>query len=506
VLFAYGSRMTPTPRAPLWFAFALVALCGACSGGGEDGLDGGGGAGGALGNVGYGGGPTGVGGFQHGGAWGSGSGGSCPPAPVLSCGPDACGDGVRTSCKTAAQPGGCATVPFTEACDGADFGGATCVSLGFGSGTLGCSATCGYDTNRCSECLPAPGVARCGPAPVSAAPYQATLAASDAEVALAWLQIDADDRPSLRFARLSPALDLISATKIDDDTVEGGRVIDLYGKGTQAYLSVAALPSGWLVAGWAEPELFIHAIDAAGHPVARTVIGHGDALLDQIGAPTLVSRPNAAPLLLWQTGNTLHVFPVAADGRSVSPQVDIELGDEYPNSAAFTGGSVYLASYAVSDDLPRTRVRRLAPDGGVLSTFDALVGLEQYGVALVDGAEDLRVVLSTKKDDAHPIVVMQRLSTTGASVGSPVELGAHPDYEDGKGVAIGGETISLLRGPGLGLARVGAAGALLTPAYPITVRVNEAPRWFAIVRRGPDAVAAWFGVSEEGLRVARLTP
>lgn len=44
-----------------------------------------------------------------------------------------------------------------ETCDGTDFGGATCVSQGFGSGTLACAPDCGsFDTSGCStdECSP----------------------------------------------------------------------------------------------------------------------------------------------------------------------------------------------------------------------------------------------------------------------------------------------------------------------------------------------------------------
>jgi hypothetical protein len=48
-----------------------------------------------------------------------------------------CGDGVVN------RPG--------ELCDGADFGGRTCDSLGLGGGTLGCTATCGLNTAECAS-------------------------------------------------------------------------------------------------------------------------------------------------------------------------------------------------------------------------------------------------------------------------------------------------------------------------------------------------------------------
>ena len=52
-------------------------------------------------------------------------------------GPPVCGDGEINQ--------------TSEACDGADFGGATCESLGLGPGTLACSSSCTFDTNGCAE-------------------------------------------------------------------------------------------------------------------------------------------------------------------------------------------------------------------------------------------------------------------------------------------------------------------------------------------------------------------
>jgi hypothetical protein len=56
--------------------------------------------------------------------------------------PPRCGDGVRN------EP--------SEACDGADLGGATCQSVGFLGGTLACGADCTFDASACT------GVPRCG--------------------------------------------------------------------------------------------------------------------------------------------------------------------------------------------------------------------------------------------------------------------------------------------------------------------------------------------------------
>jgi hypothetical protein len=49
-----------------------------------------------------------------------------------------------------------------ESCDGVDLGGASCVSEGFGSGTLACGAGCGFDTSACvAAAFPATGQTVC---------------------------------------------------------------------------------------------------------------------------------------------------------------------------------------------------------------------------------------------------------------------------------------------------------------------------------------------------------
>ena len=55
-----------------------------------------------------------------------------------------CGNGVRDA-------------GIGEVCDGSDVGVETCASLGFTSGTLACSASCGFDTSSCGPAVCAPG-------------------------------------------------------------------------------------------------------------------------------------------------------------------------------------------------------------------------------------------------------------------------------------------------------------------------------------------------------------
>jgi aqualysin 1 len=49
-----------------------------------------------------------------------------------------CGNGIRES---------------GEACDGSQLGGQTCTGLGFGGGTLSCSASCAYNTSACTAAM-----------------------------------------------------------------------------------------------------------------------------------------------------------------------------------------------------------------------------------------------------------------------------------------------------------------------------------------------------------------
>lgn len=99
---------------------------GGTNAGGTGGTDGGGGSAGNAGTDGGGGSAGADGGAGSAGAGGTaGSGGN----------PGVCGDGVQSG---------------TESCDGQDFAGRTCGSLGFDSGNLLCTAMCRLDTSQCT--------------------------------------------------------------------------------------------------------------------------------------------------------------------------------------------------------------------------------------------------------------------------------------------------------------------------------------------------------------------
>lgn len=150
-----------SPRA---FVIGLVATALSC-GGGDLGGPGTGAAGTSAGGRGGAGG-TSAGGMAGGGSGGTtgaggGSGGAINGAAGRSSGafctyPESarclgqCGDGVRGNCYFYLGLGIDCSNSFTEWCDGADLGTATCASRGLGSGTLRCASDCGFDTSGCS--------------------------------------------------------------------------------------------------------------------------------------------------------------------------------------------------------------------------------------------------------------------------------------------------------------------------------------------------------------------
>ena len=175
-----------------------------------------------------------------------------------------CGNGVRDTCIRTASSDRCPRFSFTEPCDGNLNVGPYCTSLGFGSGSVACSATCSFDTSGCQECATVAAVAWCGPAPVTTAqPLAMAIGATDTDVGLVWSEQRQGEAPTLHFARLSPSLDLVAATTLADAAFASA----VGGLAVPPVLAVAPQPSGWTVAGYAAPDLFLHAIDATGQDI-----------------------------------------------------------------------------------------------------------------------------------------------------------------------------------------------------------------------------------------------
>lgn len=84
---------------------------------------------------------------------------ACAPTCTPSDPPTEVCDGQDNDCNGQVDDGvvceppavcGNGTVDTGEDCDGTDFAGATCTSLGFTGGTLACSATCQFDLTGCT--------------------------------------------------------------------------------------------------------------------------------------------------------------------------------------------------------------------------------------------------------------------------------------------------------------------------------------------------------------------
>ena len=63
---------------------------------------------------------------------------------------------VTPSARAVAQVCGNGVIEGTEACDGLDLGGQTCLTLGFDGGSLVCAGDCNFDTSGCSGIDPIP--------------------------------------------------------------------------------------------------------------------------------------------------------------------------------------------------------------------------------------------------------------------------------------------------------------------------------------------------------------
>jgi hypothetical protein len=488
-----------------WFGYMLLgatlAGCGDATLGSGIGVDGAadsgtgvaGGPGSASGVGGGAGRPSGVG-----GASGTGAEHPCfsrPPLENPNCLAPLCGTGAIDSCTLGAAFGACPELKATEVCDGADLGGRTCETRGFGSGTLRCAPDCAdLDWSGCKECSAIDStLLHCGDAPLSVTSIMVGIAATDTEVALAWMERDGADRPVLGFARLSPNLDVLSTSRVPDAS------LDLISS-----LQVAALPSGWVVAGRGDPDLVLHAFDAMGQPLQRSTV---DTYLGEVVQEdfTIAPRPDGGPLLVWFNENrTMRAAIVAADGRSTSAPVNLATG-ELANSApsvAWIGGAFYVAvvlQRPTNDH--QLHLKRVDGNGAVVAAFDALPGVIVWDPTLVARADDVRVVFDGPV--GPPVAGMdppwamqwQRFDAIGNAVGEPVRFPS--EFAWGRGVAFGADTSLLLLGFGerasLVSARLASDGHSVTPIRKFAGGNTIGESWgHAIVRRGSDVVVLWY--------------
>ena len=435
----------------------------------------------------------------------AGTGVSCSEPPPRNCGTALCGNGTRDTCQYSTGPGTCPMASFTEECDGTDFGAVNCVAWGFGSGTLTCSSECRVDFTTCRTCGAGPGIASCGVAPFTSDPSRMGIGANDTQVAVAWIQqLPFGSTPALYLSRLSPTLELIGTTHIDDAKL-GGSLENVV---------IAPLASGWVAAGWANSEVFVRGIDANGGDLGRLTVDTIDAN-DLLAMPMLASRPSGGPLLVWQSKTALKVAVVSPDGRSISTPRSLPSGGVVTgfDPAVYAGGAFYIAEL-VGQPFATTpqpiRIQRVEADGTPGTAVDALPGVTAWTASLVEGADDLRILyrgaVPGAASSSNQSVQFQRLNASGQPLlSAPVVIG---EAEGGwaTGTAFGGDTavVSAKIEHLLSITRIGSDGTIVTPTR--TVAATQFSSFFSqgFARRGPDVVIAWAEIQK--IMLARVTP
>ncbi len=421
-----------------------------------------------------------------------------------------CGNGRIDSCGR--QPAvGCPVQIVSEDCDGADVGNFNCESFGYSSGKPSCRSDCTIDLSPCSSCVPSASVFSCGPAPEHAVPAAVpegeylnafALAAKDTEIGLALLSYRAvDGAAAVSFARLSPALQFIRRTTLDDGS-QPGAFFERYAYG----MAVAPIPSGWVVAVCGDKEIFLHALDDAGNDLGRTVVANVYGL-QACAKPVLAKRPNGGPLLLWLGDEGLKMSMIAADGLSASPPLTIVGGSLTLSwesiGAAWVGDefAVALPVDLTSSGAPYAlRLLRVPADGTPRFVGDFWSGGVDGKAHVASDAAEVRVLFEgLLQGEVYPYdagTVWWRRATDGSSP-PLVKLATMPvSFGQSLALGFGDDTLVLLGssyGSGLGIMRVAADGSVVTPLYDVIRSQYGIGPAYEMARRGPEAVIAWLG-------------
>jgi hypothetical protein len=446
-----------------------------------------------------------------------------PPAPTCVtrndlppvCGQALCGNGKRDTCVVTACSDGTISSP-TEACDGADVSDATCAAAGYGSGAMRCSTLCTLDSSGCAACMPVDTtLLSCGPAPFDA-PWanQFQLAATEVAVALAWTARPATNTATLSVARLSPTLQSLGTTKLEEAMAAPGTQVSFGSP------SIAPLSGGWLVGALAnETSVLVHAVDATGRDLGRVTL---DTVRSDDLSPRFVqvlARPAGGALAVWGGNGALHAATIAADGRTVGTPVAVSLAgldSVSPSNAVWMGNAAFIV-YTATDQgtteratvLVRFDVAGSATTARSVTLFNAAL----YPVAL--GADDDELLLAAPgRDPAAPpgqvdLPVLRRLDADGAATAPVVGTQLAPEV-----VLSAGDDALLLSsssGHSLAIDRLARAGAMVTPRRELAkgpARIQIFGIAIAAARRGAETIVAWqesrAGVSAPVIGLARL--
>jgi hypothetical protein len=416
----------------------------------------------------------------------------------------------------------------TASCTSTDLQGQTCETLGFARGTLGCDASCTFDTSGCDTCVTGPHTA-CASLHVADGVAATTrsdrwghalidvtfaLAASDTEIGLAW----EDGNGTLHFTRLGADLTQLSDQCLASPGFDAST--DLPPVEIPA-LSLASTSTGWLFGAYRFAEgvcpgdyphgTFLHALDRAGRVFGppEVVCGTPAGAFEQVdlqGGPTLSSLPGGRrSLLTWLehnfywTSTRLQLQVVEADGRPVTG----------PDS-----GTVPESGSAYDRGLPADSYSSVAIDDGfAVETPNTLYDVAFDGtfrsnsLALSMSNTDDKLAWSGSELRLLGMGFLQRISAAGALIGNPAPIAAGPGYalDHDTLLAIGPDSVVHVTQNANShyseeLVRFDSSGTPVLPPVPV-VHANYGVN-LQTVAQGGDAVVAW--IAPANLRPTRI--
>jgi hypothetical protein len=452
---------------------------------------------------------------------------------AASCGmPDAQAPPSPPACPCNGAAAACSLPDAGAAeCTSTDLHGQTCESLGFSGGTLGCTASCSFDTSGCDTCVAGLHTACAsvhvgeGLASKSRTDFYLrtitevafALAASDTEIGLAW----GDGSGTVHFTRLRQDLTLLSDDCIPTHSFDA--------------LSVASTSTGWLIAahgddlvdggGFPKHGIFLYPLDRAArlhgpsHVVWGTYVGGSDlgGNIAFESGPSLVWNAAGPRLLLtwvesdffWRPYAQSQLRVLTEDGTAVGPQVTLPGSD--PSTLAMSDGFEATATQGPGarsfPDYSGARLFHIAFDGVVRNDEK----LNAFDSARLSGAGS-EIHLLYRSPPTYPSTqpgpgFLQRIRAAGAPIGNPAPIDA------GSGYALAYDTL-LSIGPDSvvhvtqgansrhveNLMRLDPSGVPVLPPVP-AIRANYAVTLQAVAQGG-DAVVAWTAPSN--LRPTRI--
>jgi len=420
--------------------------------------------------------------------------GSCQTLRT-SCGPELCGNGTIDACLvtngtygpmfTKVDAVGGATI---EPCDGAELAGATCQTLGYGSGTLSCVPdSCLLTSTECDACEELDNRLLACKSAIKSPALSLTLAATETEIAAAWFG-DSASGHRLHFTRFSPDLVELSdeETPIITPGSSGGTV------------SVAPYSAGWAVAldGEIPDTLEIHGFDGGGAYMGLA------QRIEQAHSPSLIARPPEPPMLVYiQVDPDPFVSPVSvssvlsADLTAGSIPLLLAPNNGPPVPVAVFTGTAFLFADTIDSTQRTWRVERDGLWFGQMNDIGPGTDGDYERLALTSSAPVLLYHAA-----ASAMTYLVHLDEQGA----PTSTTPLPNIFPGFGAVLGFESDVLLTTTqtGLELTRISASGQTVWQA-----RIASAPVGIAqpqVVQCGSDIVVGW--VARERLGLAKIQP